>query len=369
MELAGGLAALWLLHFVMGWRGLRREIKSPHYRSRDFIPAEVLESGQVRRWTMEAGEALVLWRGAQNEKTRSVIFVPGFSEDTRLGLLALRGWLLREDSARLTIVLKRGYSSPFQDADAPLAEPFPQAIPPLGEGYSVAQDAELVRALINVDPSDSIVLWGHSQGGATVQEALSERLPGGAMRLREELLPRLRAMVLEASVMPGSNFAPALRLPLSPLLIWPFLPWVPLGHAMDSALIGEARRRLRENPPPDLEQRLTIYDRNLYRFKSLKVAWDNARSLARFVREHERQELLRALARQGKLYGMFPERRDVILDTQSNLRVARSCAQLRAEHRGQKDPIWVLDQTHFMSLERPELAGRLLQKIWKKRKG
>ncbi|MDF1665542.1 MAG: hypothetical protein P1V97_27530, partial [Planctomycetota bacterium] len=114
---------------------------------------------------------------------------------------------------------------------------------------------------------------------------------------------------------------------------------------------------------PDLLPRLTCLDRCLYRFQRPLVALDNGWSLKEFVRESGRVKILKELHKEKKLFGLFPSRRDLILDTKENLRVMRESCELSADFEGLEGPLMILDQTHFVSLERPELAADLLRRI------
>jgi pimeloyl-ACP methyl ester carboxylesterase len=344
--------------FVTGWSRMLTALPSPRYASKDFLPDDV----KAIRWGLGEAQALVVTRGIQGRGTPSVIFVPGFAEDYRYGLLGLSEWMSQNSCFRLTVLLKRGYVSPFFEQDIHL-QAFPGHLGPGGEVFTIEEDAAVVRALIENDPSDHIVLWGHSQGGAVVQDAVTLRSGDHQFSLRRPLLDRVRGLVLEGSVLPDSGFSFLVGLPKFKSWVIPGLNFIPIGHFLDDFLIYRARKTLRTLGRSDLEQRLSCLDRCLYVFQKPLIALDNGWSIKTFVKERGRVEVLKELHKENRLFGLFPSKNDLILDTQENLRVMRESCQLSKDYVGLEGPIMVLDQTHFVSLERPELAADLLHRI------
>jgi pimeloyl-ACP methyl ester carboxylesterase len=357
--LGAALAILILaLLFLAGWSRMFASLPNPRYQAALYLPENV----RAVRWDLGEAQALVVTRGKQGQTTPSIIFVPGFAEDYRYGLLGLSDWMEQRPSFRLTVLLKRGYVNPFFEQDICL-QPFPGTLAEGGEVFTIEEDGAVVRALIDNDPSDHIVLWGHSQGGAVIQEAVTDKQSDGAFALRTKLLDRVRGLVLEGSVLPDSGFCFLLGLPKFKSWVIPGLNFIPVGHLLDGVLIFKARDNLRRIGRRDALARISILDRCLYRFRKPLVALDNGWSNKAFVKETGRVEVLKALHSKDRLFGLFPSKSDLILDTKENLRVIRQSCGLSPSFVGSDGPVMILDQTHFVSLERPEIAADLLARI------
>lgn len=351
------LVFLTILLFIAGWNRMFATNPSPRYPAKNYLPENV----KAVRWALGEAEAIVVSRGRQGANTPSVIFVPGFAEDYRYGLLGLSDWMKESPEFRLTVLVKRGYVNPFFEHDVRL-QAFPGELDEGGEVFTIGEDAAVVRALIRNDPSDHVILWGHSQGGAVVQETVTKK-QGAEFTLRRELLEKVQGVVLEGAVLPTSGFSFLVGLPKFKSWVIPGLNFMAIGHFLDDFLIYRARKTLRLIGRPDLLARLSCLDRCLYRFQRPLVALDNGWSIKEFVREGGRVNVLKELHKEKKLYGLFPSRRDLILDTRENLRVMRESCELSVDFEGLEGPLMVLDQTHFVSLERPELAANLLRRV------
>lgn len=346
------------LLFIAGWNRLFAPLPNPRYSAREYLPDNV----KAVRWSLGEAEALVVTHGRQGPSTPSIIFVPGFAEDFRYGLLGLSEWMKDNPQFRLTVLLKRGYVNPFFEHDVRLQK-FPGELEDGDEIYSIAEDAAVVRALVRNDPSERVILWGHSQGGAVIQDAVTQR-DGSKFTLRRAFLEKVQGLVLEGAVLPSSGFSFLVGLPKFKSWVIPGLNFIPIGHFLDDFLIYKARKTLKMIGRADLNARLSCLDRCLYRFQRPLVALDNGWSLKEFVKDHGRVDILKELHKEKKLFGLFPSRRDLILDTKENLRVIRESCELSPDFEGLEGPLMILDQTHFVSLERPELAADLARRIF-----
>lgn len=351
------LALTTVVLFLAGWNRVYAPLPNPRYPAKDYLPENV----KAVRWALGEAEAIVVTRGRQRAATPSVIFVPGFAEDYRYGLLGLSDWMAETPEFRVTVLVKRGYVNPFFEHDVRL-QAFPGDLEEGGEIYRIGEDAAVVRALIQNDPSQHVILWGHSQGGAVVQDTMTLTHENN-FSLRRDLLEKVQGVVLEGAVLPSSGFSFLVGLPKFKSWVIPGLNFIPIGHFLDDFLIYRARKTLRAIGRPDLLARLSCLDRCLYRFQRPLVALDNGWSLKEFVREHGRVKILKELHKEKRLFGLFPSRRDLILDTKENLRVMRESCEVPADFEGLEGPLMILDQTHFVSLERPELAANLLRRI------
>lgn len=358
------LSLLLLIHYLWGTSLLHKKLPSPIYQTPPTIP----ENCQAQRLPIGQAQVLLITKGPQNQHTPSVIFVPGFAEDFRYGLLGLHQWLHNSPSARLTILLKRGYANPFPEPLFPLLQNTPWTLEDKDDSFTIDQDAHVVRTLIQHDPSNHITLWGHSQGGATAQAALTTIDQHSNPTLNQQIMPRLSALVLEAAVLPGGKLAPIPALIPFRSLAHCILPHLWIGNKLDFVLLHSVRRTLKKSKLPDLQHRLEIIDRCLYRFLKPHVALENAWSLKSFMKQHQRQIILKELAKHQKLFGLFPISKDLILHTQQNLRILQECAPQLLGDDPLKHTLITCPQSHFVTIERPDLGLLLLQKIYPTKK-
>lgn len=356
----GLLLAMVIAAVALAHRGERlqdRRQSGPRVPAGPLLPADVT----VFRRRVEEAELLVLERGPQGPDTPSILHVPGFAEDVRHGLLSLRDWIDRTPCFRVQILNKRGYAPPFFEQDIAVRDaPFRVTVP---AGYPIEGDAAIVRELTAADPSGAIILWGHSQGGATVQQALTELVGPDEFVLREDLAARVRAMVLEAAVLPGGGLDWRIDVPRSRLLMRMGLDLVPLADKFDGVVLASVRRRLRALDRPDREHRIEALRQCLFRFRKPRVAIDNGWSLLTFMKERGRVGVLERLHAMGKLRGLFPTRRDLVLGTRRNLAIIRGIMGPTEESDEVRGPLVTPNQSHFIGLERPDLCADLLDAL------
>ncbi|MDF1661692.1 MAG: hypothetical protein P1V97_07960, partial [Planctomycetota bacterium] len=217
--------------FIAGWNRINAPLPNPRYPAKDYLPENV----KAVRWALGEAEAIVVTRGRQSKSTASVIFVPGFAEDYRYGLLGLSDWMAETPEFRVTVLVKRGYVNPFFEHDVRLQK-FPGELEDGGEIYRVGEDAAVVRALIQNDPSEHVILWGHSQGGAVVQDTMT-LTEGDRFSLRRDLLEKVQGVVLEGAVLPSSGFSFIVGLPKFKSWVIPGLNFIPIGHFLDDFVV------------------------------------------------------------------------------------------------------------------------------------
>lgn len=349
-----GLMSAALLYLRSALR-IDRPLSGPRYRAAPFLPERVA----AVRWSIGEAEAVVVTRGPQAPGTPSVIYVPGFAEDARLGLLSLSEWMAAAPSFRAVLLNKRGYAPCFYAEDI-RREPFPGDFEDQDPGFPISADAAVVQALLAVDPCGAAALWGHSQGGATVQLAVSRPDGRGGRLIDEDIIARVRGVVLEASVLPGGRLDHFISGPFDRALTQMGFELAPLLHQLDVLVAGAVRRRLRRSLLADRSVRRRCLDQGLYRFKRPRVALDNSESLMAFQRERRGAGLLRDLAARGLLSGLFPARKDWVLDARTNARIMRAAF----EGSGFEDRLVIVDHTHWVALENPALARAALDALF-----
>jgi len=160
-------------------------------------------------------------------------------------------------------------------------------------------------------------------------------------------------------VLPGGRVSRLILPGVFEALTRPALSLVPILHRLDGFLVGIVRQRLQALGRQDIGPRLAVLDQALYRFETLGVALENGRSVLKFMGETERLEVLRELHEADRLVGLFPAGVDLILDAALNRRIIRGLLGAKAARW-----LWIVPQTHFVTLEEPAWATRVLRPLF-----